>query len=204
LRFQKKGTLRFISHHDLMRLLERALRRAELPIKMTQGFNPRPRMSFPLALALGVEGLEEIVELELSRWLPPKTLVEQLRTQLPEGLDIISAEPVATSSRVEEVVYQVKLHSTQTITPEKIEELLNLKEYCIWRERDGKKKVIDLRPSILSITLKEGCLEIRFKVLQEGTARPEEVLEALGLRSPVLTNFNIARVKVLLSPTAVA
>src|SRR3990167_11377873 len=58
LRFQKKGTLRFISHHDLMRLLERALRRAELPIKMTQGFNPRLRMSFPLALALGIEGHE--------------------------------------------------------------------------------------------------------------------------------------------------
>ena len=197
--------MRFISHHDLMRLLERALRRAELPIKMTQGFNPRLRMSFPLALALGIEGLEEIVELELSRWLPPNTLVEHLKAQLPEGLDIISAEVIApSSSRVEEIVYQVQLHSPQTIASEKIEELLNFKEYWISRERDGKKKAVNLRPSILSITLENGCLEIRFKVLQEGTARPEEVIEALGLKPPFHTNFKIARVKVLLSPLAVA
>jgi len=205
LRFQKKGTLRFISHHDLMRLLERALRRAELPIKMTQGFNPRLRMSFPLALALGIEGHEEIVELELSQWLSPKTLVEQLKAQLMEGLDIISAEVIApSSSRVEEIVYQVQFHGPQTIAPEKIEGLLNLKEYWTSRERDGKKKAVNLRPSIRSVTQKDGCLEIRFKVLQEGTARPEEVLEALGLEPPSHTNFKIARVKVLLSPLAVA
>lgn len=197
--------MRFISHHDLMRLLERALRRAELPIKMTQGFNPRLRMSFPLALALGIEGLEEIVELELSQWLSPQTLVEHLKAQLPEGLDITSAEVIApSSSRVKEIVYQIQLHNSQTIDAEKIEELLNLKECWILRERDGKKKAVNLRPSVLSVSLKDGCLEIRFKVLQEGTARPEEVLEALGLKPPFHTNFKIARVKVLLSPLAVA
>ncbi len=188
-----------------MRLLERALRRAGLPIKMSQGFNPRPRMSFPLALALGMEGLEEIVELELSQWLSPKTVVEHLKAQLPGGLDIISAEVVApSSSRVEEIVYRVWLNNPQTVAQDKIGELLNLKEYWITRERDGKKKAINLRPSILSVTLEGGCLEIRFKVLQEGTARPEEVLEALGLKPPFLTNFKIARVKVLLSPLATA
>lgn len=188
-----------------MRLLERALRRAGLPIKMTQGFNPRPRMSFPLALALGVEGLEEIVELEFSQWLPPKTLTEHLRAQLPEGLDIISAEVTAPhSSKVEEIVYRVQLHNPQVFAPEKIEELLKSKEYWIWREREGKKKAINLRHSILSITSKDGFLELRFKVLQEGTARPEEVLETLGLKPPHPTNFKISRVKVLLSPKAVA
>ncbi len=183
-----------------MRLLERAVRRAEIPIKMTQGFNPRPRISFPLALALGVEGLEEVVELELSRWLSPKTLVENLRAELPEGPDIVSAEVVAPpASRVEEVLYLVQFPSSKIIAPEKIEELLNLKEYWVNRERDGKKKSINLRPSIVSIAQKEGCVEIRIKVFQEGTARPEEVLEALGFKPAFLTDVKIIREKVILS-----
>jgi radical SAM-linked protein len=187
-----------------MRLLERALRRAELPVKMTQGFNPRPRMSFPLALALGIEGLEEVVELELSSWVPPKALIENLKAQLPEGLCITSAEAAApSSSRVEEIVYKVQFPDPQAIASDKVEGLLNLKECWITREREGKKKAVNLRPSIRSITLKEGHLEIRVKVLQEATARPEEVLGALGLKPPFFNNLKIARTKVILSPTEV-
>src|SRR4051812_1089962 len=64
LRFAKRGDLRLVSHHDLMRCLERALRRAAIPMAASQGFNPRPKIMFPLALALGIEGDREVVELE--------------------------------------------------------------------------------------------------------------------------------------------
>ena len=66
LRFAKRGNLRLVSHHDLMRCLERMVRRAQIPLALSQGFTPRPRIVFALPLALGIEGCSEVVDLELS------------------------------------------------------------------------------------------------------------------------------------------
>ena len=85
LRFQKQGEVRFISHHDLMRLFERAVRRADIPIKMTSGFNPRPKISFPLSLSVGTEGRNEIIELGLDRWVSVPEVQRRLQDQLPDG-----------------------------------------------------------------------------------------------------------------------
>jgi radical SAM-linked protein len=65
-RFAKTGTLRFVSHHDLMHVFERIFRRADLPIPTSQGFNPRPRMWFAMPLALGIVGLREVLEFEVA------------------------------------------------------------------------------------------------------------------------------------------
>src|SRR5438128_7836988 len=78
IRFRKLGDLRLISHHDLMRCFERMLRRAALPFRSTEGFNPKPRMAFALSLALGIEGLDEVVELELQEELPLEEIQERL------------------------------------------------------------------------------------------------------------------------------
>ena len=67
--FRKQGDLRLIGHRDLMRCLERLFRRAGLALGMSQGFHPKPRMTFPLALAVGIEGDDEVMELELTE--PP-------------------------------------------------------------------------------------------------------------------------------------
>jgi len=65
IRFRKAGDLRMVSHHDLMRCFARMLRRAALPFRSSEGFHPKPRLSFPLSLALGIVGCEEVVDLEL-------------------------------------------------------------------------------------------------------------------------------------------
>ena len=65
LRFRKDGSLRWLSHHDLLRTFERMLRRSALPFRSTQGFHPHPRLVFALSLPLGVVGVEEVAELEL-------------------------------------------------------------------------------------------------------------------------------------------
>ncbi len=65
-RFSKQGDLRLIGHRDLMRCLERLFRRAGLALSFSEGFHPKPRMTFPLALAVGIEGDDEVMELELA------------------------------------------------------------------------------------------------------------------------------------------
>ncbi len=62
IRFRKTGDLRLISHRDLARAFERLFRRADLPLAMSQGFHPHARINFPSALALGIQGEDEVVE----------------------------------------------------------------------------------------------------------------------------------------------
>ncbi len=194
--------MRFISHHDLMRLFERAIRRGNIPILMSQGFNPRPRMSFPAALALGIEGIDEIIELELSRWIAPQKLRAHLNAQLPQGLAITSAEPITphSPSRVSELVYRIEGPLPVKIAREKANEILTKKKFQVSREKKGGKKLLDLRSSIVSITVEDSAITLRLKPTKEGMARPDEVLKALGLETGTDNTLRITRRAVHLSP----
>jgi len=90
--FTKKGMMRYISHLDLMRLFMRALRRADLPLKITQGFNPHPKLSIKRALKLGVESDNEEATVVLNDLVEPEEFKERLQKQLPEGIHIKSIE----------------------------------------------------------------------------------------------------------------
>lgn len=82
----------YISHLDLMRLFTRAMRRAELPLKMTQGFSPHPKFSIQRAIKLGVESDKETAAVALKGWISPEDFKEKLNRQLPEGIEITYAE----------------------------------------------------------------------------------------------------------------
>jgi radical SAM-linked protein len=90
--FAKKCAMRYISHLDLMRLFMRAMRRAELPLKMTEGFNPHPKFSIKLALKLGVESESEEATVALNELIAPEDFKSRLQQQLPEGIEIKDAK----------------------------------------------------------------------------------------------------------------
>ena len=90
--FQKTGDMRFISHLDLMRLFQRALRRADLPVTITQGFNPRLKISIKRALKLGQESLDEALTVHLSRRIDGAIFMELLNNNLPQGIRITKAQ----------------------------------------------------------------------------------------------------------------
>lgn len=80
--------MKYISHLDLMRLFMRAVRRADLPIKMTEGFNPHPKISIKRALKLGLESDNEEATFVLREPLRPEEFSKRLQEQLPEGIYI--------------------------------------------------------------------------------------------------------------------
>ena len=95
LTYSKKGRAKFISHLDLMRTMQRAFKRAKLPVWYTQGFNPHPYIMFPLALALGTESEIEPMDIALLEEYSFDELKDRLNDVLPEGLKIMAvAEPV--------------------------------------------------------------------------------------------------------------
>jgi radical SAM-linked protein len=86
--FTKKGKMKFISHLDLMRLLTRAMRRADLPLKMTEGFSPHPKLSLVRALKLGLESENEEASIVLNGFISLEDFKDKLQRQLPEGIEI--------------------------------------------------------------------------------------------------------------------
>lgn len=110
-RFAKTGTLRLLSHHDLMRCLERMLRRANVPFKSTAGFHPSPRVVFALSLPLGVVGRNEVVELELTRPLDAGETLAALNAQAPIGLEFtaVSVVPMKATAIPRRVAYHLPL-----------------------------------------------------------------------------------------------
>jgi len=86
--FSKKGAMKYISHLDLMRLFTRAMRRSGLPLKMTQGFNPHPKLSLKRALKLGVDSENEEASILLRAIVNTAEFKEKLQSQLPEGIEV--------------------------------------------------------------------------------------------------------------------
>lgn len=109
LRFRKDGDLRFISHHDLMRLFERLLRRADLPIKHSEGFHPKPRMAFPSALSLGIVGHEEAIEFDFAGSLEAEAVRASLQKLAPQGLTLWRAKTLSQRSAGQPVLAEYLL-----------------------------------------------------------------------------------------------
>jgi radical SAM-linked protein len=207
LRFAKRGPVRLVSHHDLLRCLERGLRRAGLPVARTQGFNPRFRIVFPLALGLGIEGRREVLDLELTEPLDPSEVLARLASASPEGLDFLEAEsvPPHRAPRVVAASYLLELPEEgpyRASTTSAVTELLACTSRPFVRRRPDRTVEIDLRPFVLDAAFDaaSGLLQFRLKVTPEGSARPEEIVEALGLRDVLDRGAILARSGVELAP----
>ena len=186
-RFSKQGDVRFISHRDLLRLFERALRRARLPVAMSQGYNPRPRISLPAPLGVGFTGQNEVLDFELSQWVRPEEARRRLAAQMPEGIVLRSLQTVAAKPdrRVRRLAYRVALMAGHPLTEQLLAQLLATEQIVVHRCKDGKLKALDIAAFLLDARLVDEALLLLFGATEAGTARPEEVLDALGLKAGV-------------------
>jgi len=112
LRYAKRGRLRFTSHRDFQRALERALRRAQLPVAFSQGFSPHPRISYAGAAPTGVASEAEYVEIALTRRCDLEAVRTALDESLPAGLDVlevVEANTLDLAARLQASVWLVRL-----------------------------------------------------------------------------------------------
>lgn len=182
-KFIKQGSLRFISHHNLMKLFERAIRRASISVKMSEGYNPRPKIAYPLALPVGIKGIDEKLEMELCEQMDVSELETRLKKQLPENMQITSVEPISSKvkSTVKDVTYVVIPRDGKMPEAGITDELLSKDAVII--QRKGKKRAFNIRPSIERIETNSQSIDLDLKMTPEGMARPEEVLLQLGLKA---------------------
>ncbi len=209
LRFAKRGDLRLTSHRDLIRCLERLLRRAEIPAAFTRGFSPRPKLTFALAMGLGIEGQGEVVDLELAEPLDPGDLLGRLAAASPPGLQWLEAlplDPSAPPPRPAWVEYLIPVPEARRESAARaVEALLRSESRIVTRRRPDKGRALDfdMRPLLLDASLTpEGALRVRLKADPDGSVRPEEVLETLGARDLLEGGGHLTRAPLELQPPA--
>jgi radical SAM-linked protein len=199
-RYAKAGKIRFTSQRDVARMWERALRRSGLPVAWSEGFSPRPLLSFGLALPTGCESLGEYLDVRVEpggRIEPdPAVLAAQLSELLPEGIDVQAAaglEGVGGSLQQEVTSCNWEMEVRGVLAEElatRVGRLLGSPSVPIRRERKGRPVEDDLRPAVLSLALLVDPVE---RTPAGGTAgieaelathprgvRPKELLEGLG------------------------
>jgi radical SAM-linked protein len=192
--FAKGEEIKYISHLDLMRLWERALRRARVPLAYSHGFNPRPKIAVAAPLPVGFTSRGEVMDIVLERRISPYNAAKSLALHLPPGLELLSVEEVypklpSLQSQVRAAEYRVIMawdvsweEVEGKLLAERVRQLLLTEQ--LLRQRRGKD--YDLRPLIedLWVEGKEAdgwVLGMRLRAGGQGTGRPDEVLDALGL-----------------------
>ena len=205
IRYSKKGKVRFISHRDVARIWERALRRVGVSVAYSQGFSPRPKLSFGLALSTGHESEAEFLDLELSDedgdWTAVRgeDLAARLTAALPMGLDVVAVAPVEKGDSLQQAVTSC----TWAIEVDDVDReymdawvagVLSREEIVVERERKGKPVVEDLRPHVLALDV-TGTTETGIRLsadlgTQPRALRPTELLAAVD---PPLTARTVCR-----------
>jgi radical SAM-linked protein len=192
LKFGRGEEIKFLSHLDLMRLWERALRRGGLPLAYSEGFTPHPRIALAAPLSVGVTSQAEIMDVFLTRWIAPNSFVSQMRQQLPDGIDLLEAWLVGlnlpslqSQVRFAEYTVEVEMNKGRQEIESAIASLLSAEELPWHHLRDTGARHYDLRALVDNVWLvdyHDSCcvLGMRLRCDAAGTGRPEQVAKALG------------------------
>ncbi len=192
IRFSRGQEVKFISHLDIMRLWQRALNRAGISLAYSEGFSPHPRISLAAPLAVGVTSEAELMDITLTRFVSPHFFTSAVGQQLPPGIEILQAYPVAPTlpslqSQVRYVEYKVEVETEkeQKDVESALASLLSV-EHLPWQhQRDTGPRKYDLRALIDDLWLidwRSGYCTIgmRLHCDSNGSGRPEQVAAALG------------------------
>jgi len=184
--------IKFISHLDIMRLWERALRRAQIPLAYSEGFSAHPRLSLAAPLPVGVTSEAELMDVFVLKLVSPHWFTTAASQQLPPGIEILGVYQIALSmpslqSKVRYAEYRVEVETEKE--PEDIESvissLLSLEHLPWHHQRDTGRRNYDLRALIDALWLIDWrhpycTIGMRLRCDSGGSGRPEQVASALG------------------------
>ncbi len=191
-RFGRGQEVKFISHLDLTRLWQRALRRAGISLAYSQGFSPHPRISLAVPLALGITSQAELMDIFCTQWVSPHGFTTPVSQQLPPGIEILQVYQIPLTMpslqaqvRYAEYMVEVETEKEQKNIESAIANLLSV-EHLPWQhQRDTGTRTYDLRALIDDLWLVDWhsgycTIGMRLRCDSGGAGRPEQVSLALG------------------------
>jgi len=192
-RYGTEGPLCYASHLDMLGVWERLLCRARVPVAYTQGYNPHQRLQFAAALPVGYSSECELLDVLLARRMAPLEFAKAVGRQTPAGLTIACVQEVLVKARalqatMREAHYRVRIWARET-RPEveaALADLLDRDRIVRRRIKKGRTTDYDLRPLVHDLRYESsqaGCHELYMALAcgPEGSGRPEEVIDEMGL-----------------------
>ena len=185
--FEKMGRMSWFSHLDLQNTMQRALRRAQLPVAYSQGFNPHVLTSFATALSVGCQSRGEVMEVEMAGEISPQEFAEKLNACLPDGLKVRRCAPVPDSApalmaKVAEAGYDITAPSADLT--QAVEAFLKAEEVMVEKRSKTKTRLVNIRPMVHEITCAFDGKDSRLSMVLEQTnanaLKVELVMQALA------------------------
>jgi len=219
-KYCKDGPIKYISHLNLAQVFTRVLRRANIPVVISGGFNPRFRISFGPPLPLGISSRSEYLDILLKEEIKTEELAERLNRVLPQGLKILRAKIIHSSTDslvkiIDRASYIITLKLKEKLINSRVKNqedefkelkkeieknvkrFVNLEEIIVEKQTKNGIKMVDIRPSILDIKVRKfqnRILEFNLdlKIGQQGNLNPRYVAKAWI--SNFANNFDIIRI----------
>lgn len=199
--FTRGEEMKYVTHLDMMRFWERALRRAEIPVVYSEGFSPHPQIALAAPLAVGVTSACELLDVFLDRRVTPREFRDAVAPQLPPAVTVVAVREAGMTlpslqADVRAAEYEVDVPAPDEFDAEAaVRRLLDAESIPWEHKRDEETKSYDLRPLVLELevrpegpTAKPDAGFVRLRMLlrndSAGSGRPEQVTLALGLGPP--------------------
>jgi len=189
IKFIKTGNVRFIGHLDLMSLFNMAIKRANIPIAYSEGFNPHQLLSFALPLSLGYHSNGEYLDLSLTEAYDCKKLVDSLNAAMPDGIKMITAarmpdDSKSAASTISSCAYTVVLPSEFKISDATAKDFIAQREIIISKKTKKNLADVDISSDILDFNIyaTDECVEklhMRLSAGPERSIRADSVVKAL-------------------------
>ena len=182
--FEKSERLRHIGHLDLMRAMQRALRRSGLPIAFSQGFNPHVLLNFAAPLSVGMPGKREIMEVPLSKGVCEGDFKKMLSAALPKDLPCIAVRSVddrhpAPMASLTAATYSVQFEFLPENFAETLNRFMAQTEIPAIRKTKTGMKPCDIRPMIHEALLEGNTLYMTLSLCEKATCKPDLFLSSL-------------------------
>lgn len=189
IKFAKYGVMKFIGHLDIMRYFQKVMRRAEIDIAYSEGFNPHQIMSFASPLGVGLTSCGEYLDIEVKTTLSSKEAVERLNAVMVEGMEVLSYKKLSEDSKnamsiIAAADYEVSFREGKkpdiTNISEKLEEFLKQESIIILKKTKKSEKETDIRPFIYSCNYENEKFVMQLSSGSANNLRPELVVEAFA------------------------
>ena len=200
LRLSKLGRARMVAHLEYLKMFQRAVRRANLPVRFSQGFHPMPKISFLEALPMGVSSEAELVDLELLSFVSVNEVISRINVQLPEGFKIIEGEIIprkapSPSAAIASSCYRVPL---PTPVPkdlrQRLMDFLNADQIVISQMKKEREIRVDIRVGVLALNLVGS--ELQIELVKGGPLRVAAYL--LGTDIETIRRFGVRKTGITL------
>lgn len=180
IKFSKHGNTKYVGHLDIMRYFQKAMRRADIPVKYSEGFSPHQIMSFAAPLGIGIESDAEYLDIEVTEGLNSEDAIKRLNDVMCPGIEVLEWKELpdnakTSMSQVESAEYLVLCDDVDIKMLEK-DEILIEKE-----SKKGEIKTVDIKPMIFEVKKVDGGLYMHVAQGSNANLKPETVMNYLGV-----------------------